>query len=84
MHCNGAKSYLCVNGKEIIKSKAKDLEIVAYNFCLGNISKHFSVDNMENTWFNGHVYDFSVDYDAIVIGDTLDIRKYLIKKHNIK
>ena len=60
------------------------METVAYHFCLGNISKHFSVDNMKNTWLNGHVYDFSVDYDAIVIDDTLSIRKYLIKNHNIK
>ena len=34
------------NGKEIIKFKAKDSEIVAYPLCLGNISKDFSADNM--------------------------------------
>ena len=28
LHYNGAKSYLFVNGKEIIKFKAKDSEIV--------------------------------------------------------
>ena len=28
LHCNGDNSYLFVNGKEIIKFKAKDLEIV--------------------------------------------------------
>ena len=36
---NGANSFLFVNGMEIIKSKAKDSEIVAPPLCLGNISK---------------------------------------------
>ena len=37
LHCNGANSYLFVNGKKIIKFKAKDSEIVASPLCLGNI-----------------------------------------------
>ena len=47
LHYNGANSYLFVNGKEIHKFKAKDSEIVATPLCLGNISKHWSVDNMK-------------------------------------
>ena len=39
LHCNGANSYLFVNGKEIVKFKAKDCEIVASPISLGNISK---------------------------------------------
>ena len=39
LHYNGANSYLFVNGREIIKFKAKDSEIVASLLCLGNISK---------------------------------------------
>ena len=38
---------------------------------------------MKKTGFNGYVYDFSVDYDAIAIDDILDIHKYLMKKNNI-
>ena len=39
---------------------------------------------MRKTGFNGYVYDFSVDYDAIDVDDTLDIHKYLMrKKHSI-
>ena len=30
-----------------------------------------------------YVYDFSVDYDAIVVGDILDIHKYLMKKNGV-
>ena len=29
---------------------------------------------------NGYVYDFSADYDAIVVDDILDIHNYLAKK----
>ena len=63
MHYNGASSYLFVNGKEIIKFKAKDSEIVASPLCLGNISKDWSTDNMKNAGLNGYAYEFSVDYD---------------------
>ena len=75
MHCNGANSYIFVNGTEIIKFKANDSEIKAYPLCLGNISKDFSVDNMKKTGLNRYVYDFSVDYGAIAVTDTLDIQK---------
>ena len=73
MHYNGANSYLFVNGTEI----------AATPLCLGSISKDWSLDNMNRTGFNGYVYDFRVDYDAIAVNDFLDIRKYLIKKNNI-
>ena len=83
LHYNGASSYLFVNGTEIHKFEAKDSEIVANPFCLGNISKDFSVDNMKITGLNGYVYDFSADYDAIVIDDILDIHKYLMERNDI-
>ena len=37
LHCNGANSYLFVNGTEAYIFKAKDSEIVASPSCLGNI-----------------------------------------------
>ena len=82
-HYNGANSYLFVNGTEIHKFKAKDSEIVAIPLSQGNISKDFSVDNMKKTGFNGYVYDFSVDYDAIAIDNILAIHKYLMKNNDI-
>ena len=69
-----------LNGTEIIKFKAKDFEIVAAPLCLGSISKDWSVDNLKRTGFNGYVYDFSIDYDAIAVDDILDIHKYLMQK----
>ena len=83
LHYNGANSHLFVNGTEIIKFKANDSEIVATLLCLGNISKDWSVDNMKRTGFNGYVYDFSEDYDAIAVDYILDIHKYLMKKYNM-
>ena len=47
------------------------------------ISKVWSADNMKKTGFNGHVYDFRVDYDATDVDDIKDIHKYLIKKNDI-
>ena len=83
LHYNGANSYFPVNGKEIHKFKDKGSEIVATPLCLGKISKDWSLDNMKKTGLNGHVYDFSVDYDAIVVDNILDIHNYLTKKNDI-
>ena len=84
LHYNGANSYLFVNGTEIYKFKAKDSETVATPLCLGNISKGFSVDDTKKIGLNGYVYDFSVDYDAIIVDDTLDIHKYSMENNNTK
>ena len=67
LHYDGENSYLFVNGTETIKFKAKGSKIAAYPLRLGNISEDWSVDNMKKTGLKGHVYDFSVDYDAIAI-----------------
>ena len=72
-----------VNGIEFYKFKAKDSEIVATPFCLGNISKDWSIDNMKKTGFDGYMYDFSVDYGATDVDDVKDIHKYLMKKNDI-
>ena len=73
-HYNGANSYLFVNGTEIIRFKAKDSEIAPYPLFLGNISKDWSVDIMKKTRLKGYAYDFSVDYNGIVVADILDIQ----------
>ena len=65
------------------KFKAKDSETVATPLCLGNNSKDWSTDNMKRTGFTGYVYDFSVDYDTITVGNNKDIHKYLMKKSDI-
>ena len=72
-----------MNDTEIYKFKANDSEIVASPLCLGNVSKDWSTDNKKKTGLNGHVYDFSVDYDATSVDDIKDIHKYFIKKNNM-
>ena len=57
--------------------------VVATPLCLGNISNNFSVYNTKQTGLNRYVYDFSVDYNAISVDDTLDIHKYLMKMNGI-
>ena len=76
---NGENSYLFANGTEICKFKVKDSTIVATPLCLGKVSKEWSVDYMKKTGFNGYIYNFSVDYDAIAIDNILDIYKHLMK-----
>ena len=38
---------------------------------------------MKKTEFKCHIFDFSVDYDAIDADDILDIDKYLLRKNDI-
>ena len=83
LHYNRANSYLFANGREIIKFKVKDFEILAYSLCLGNISKDWSQDNMKKTGFDEYSYDFSSDYNGIAVSDILDIQKYLMEKNGI-
>ena len=50
---------------------------------LGNISKDWSNDNMKKTRFTGCVYDFSADYDTVILDDIKDIHNYLMKRNDI-
>ena len=72
-----------VNGKKIIKSKAKNSEIVANPICLGNISKDFSESNMKKTGLFGSVYYFSIGHNVIAVNDILDIHNYVYKNYVI-
>ena len=47
-----------VNGVQIYQFKAKDSEIKPYPLCLGNISKDFTVDDLENTGLNSYEWFF--------------------------
>ena len=80
LHYNGDNSYLFVNGKQELKFKAKDDQIVKEILCLGNISDNWTNANAKKTGFYGTIYDFAIDYTEASIGD---IHRYLMKKHNI-
>ena len=83
LHYNGYNSYLFVNGKQELKFKAKDDEIVKEILCLGNISDDWTAANAEKTGFWGEIYDFTVDYTKTSIGDTYNVHRYLMKKHDV-
>ena len=80
LHYNVAKSYLFVNGTEIIRFKAKDSNIVASPLSLGKIYKDWSVDDMKKTGFTGYIYDFGADYNVVTLDDIKVIHNYLMKK----
>ena len=77
-HYNGADSYLFVNGKEIVKFKAKDCDILAALLCLAKISKHWSVNIMKKTGLNEYVYEFSVDYEIFNPPDATKLYHFFI------
>ena len=87
LHYNRANSYLFVNGKEIVKFKAKDSEIVLGPLCLGNVSKDWSADNMKKTGLNGYVYEFNgdyIDFNDININKNMPIiHGYLMSKYDM-
>ena len=67
--------------QKLLNLKQKNSQIIAYNLCLENISKGFSIINMKNTGLFGYICNFSVDYETIAVDYILDIHKYLMKKH---
>ena len=83
MHYNGDNSYLFVNGKEIQKFKAKDSEIIPYPLYLGGLFKDFELSFMRVSGLIGYICEFSVDHGTIVVDDTLDIHKYLLKRNGV-
>ena len=48
------------------------------------ISNEFSATESREVYFNGNVYDFSIDYDSIYKSAILNIHKHLMTKNNIK
>ena len=60
LHYNGDDSYLFVNGKQELKFKAKDDQIVKEILCLGNISDDWTTANAQKTGLWGEIYDFVI------------------------
>ena len=84
LHYNGDDSYLFVNGREELKFKTKTDQIINNQLCLGNLSFGWTKDESKKTSLYGNIYDFVVDYKAIVGTTTIyDMHRYLMTKHNI-
>ena len=84
LHYNGNDSYLFANGRQELKFKAKDDQLIIDKLCLGNLSNEWTTSESEKTELYGNIYDFIVDYRAINgIKPIYDMHRYLMTKHNI-
>ena len=85
LHYNGNDSYLFVNGKQELKFKSKTTHLIKEKLCLGNLSDQWlTASEPEKTGLYGNIYDFVVDYEAIVgVGPICDMHRYLMTQHNI-
>ena len=66
LHYNADDSHLFVNGKKVIKFKAKNQSVLG-KISSGNISPDFNQGDRKSTGLYGYVYDFSVDYQVIAM-----------------
>ena len=83
-HYNDDNSYLFVNGKQELKFKTKTESLVKEKLCIGNLSDKWSTSESEKTGLYRNIYDFVVDYEAIIgVKAIYDMHRYLMIKHNI-
>ena len=84
LHYNGDNSCLFANGRQELKFKAKDDQIISEKLCLGNLSSEWTTSESEKTGVYGNIYDFVVDYKAINdVKPIYDMHRCLMTKHNI-
>ena len=85
LHYNGDNSYFFVHGRQELKFKAKNDQLVKEKLCIGNLSNQWTTSESEKTGLYGNIYNFLVDYQAIVeVGPIYDMHRYLMNKHNIR
>ena len=84
LHYNSDNSYLFANGRQELKFKAKDDQIINEKLCLRNLSSEWITSESEKAGVYRNIYDFVVDFKAIVGFDPIyDMHRYLMTKHNI-
>ena len=84
LHYNGNDSYLFVNGRQELKFKAKNGQIISEKICLGNLSDQWTTSESEKTGLCGNIYDFVVDFKQIVgVKIIYEMHRYLMVKHSI-
>ena len=84
LHYNGDNSYLFVNGRQELKFKAKNDQLIKEKLCIGNLSDQWTASESEKTGLYGNIYDFAVDCEAIIgVGPIYDMHRFLMTKHNV-
>ena len=56
LHYNGDNSYLFANGRQELKFKAKDDQIINEKLSLGNLSSQWTTSESEKTGVYGNIY----------------------------
>ena len=85
LHYNDDESYFFVNGRQELKFKAKTDQLVKEKLCIRNLNDQWTASESEKTGLYGNIYDFLVDYQAIVgVGPIYDMHRYLMTKYNIR
>ena len=84
LHHNGDDSYLFVNDRQELKFKAKNDQLIKEKLCIGNLSDQWSASESEKTGLYRNIYDFAVDYEAIIgVGPIYNMYRFLMTKHNV-
>ena len=84
LHYNGDDSYLFVNGRQELKFKAKNDQLIKEKLFIGNLSDQWTASKSEKTGLYGNIYDFVVDYEEIVgVGPIYDMHTFLMTKHDV-
>ena len=66
LHYSADDSYLFVNGRQELKFKAKNDQLIKEKLCIGNLSDQWTATESEKTGLYGNIYDFVVDYETII------------------
>ena len=61
LHYDGNDSYLFVNGKQELKFKTKEDQLIREKLCIGNLSDQWTTSESEKTGLYGNIYDFVVN-----------------------
>ena len=84
LHYNSNDSYLFVNVRQELKFKAKIDQLVKEKLCKGNLNDQWTTTESEKTGLYRNIYDFVVDYEEILLLQTIyDMHRYLMIKHDI-
>ena len=73
-----------VNGRQELKFKAKNDQIISDKICLGNLSDQWTTSESEKTGLYRNIYNFVVYFKQTVgVKAIFDMHRYLMTKHKL-
>ena len=67
LHYNGDNSYLFAKGRQELKFKAKDDQIINEKLCLGNLSSEWTTSESKKTGVYRNIYDFVIEIKLLTV-----------------